>query len=122
MADKNHHVADLGALLAAGDSSDGVGGASPIDLGGVPSRWSMLRLAPKATWIAPNTSTERSVLVLEGIATVRVDDWRYSAASGHLVVAAPGATLEAVNDGKTPFAALFHGAAADEAAAVDADV
>lgn len=108
MTSKNHHVVDLGLWLTDADSDADVDGVSTLagHGAGALGRWDMLCLSPNARWTAPDASSETTVLVLEGVATFNIDDWRYSSATGHLLVAPPGSEISAVNDGTCVMRAL----------------
>lgn len=96
-------VADLGHLLVEPSTIDG---ARPLLIGSH-TAWSLLRLEAGARWVAPPADLEeRAVLLLEGFATVEVDELRQSLGSGHLVLVDPGASLEIHNDHVGPLAAI----------------
>lgn len=87
-------VLDVVAALGGG-----VEGVSDLALGGLAGeRWSVVRLGPGGRWDAA-ADRDRAALVLEGVATVFVDDARQSVASGHLLLVAAGSPLGVLNDG-----------------------
>ncbi len=97
-------VADLGELLTL--PLEGSEACHPVLAGGH-SEWSLLRLAPDARWTAPDADLEeRALLLLEGFATVEVDELRQSVGSGHVVIVDAGAALMIHNDHPTPLSAV----------------
>ncbi len=100
-------VVDVGHLADhPGDESPATG-LTPVERT-AHSAWSLLRVAPLQRWTAPDADREeRSVLVLDGMATFLVDGWRQSLGSGHLLVVEPGAALEVHNEGAAPLVALL---------------
>lgn len=103
---KRHHVTDLAVHLST-ELTEAVTVTGLPDAATGAGAWSLVQLAPAAKWAGATAALGQTLLVLEGAATVQVDDWRYTGASGHLISLAPGASLGIHNDGSTAFAALL---------------
>lgn len=98
-------VVDVSAALARA-SEVAADEASVVGLVDGPPGWELLVLGPGQRW-APDAGVARAILVLEGVATWRVDETRQSLASGHLLLVPRGAAVAAHNDGPAPMSALM---------------
>ena len=92
---KGMNVADIGRLLLDPD----VLGDDHELFQAKSARWSLLRVPAGTSWESPaSTDAERALVVLDGLATFTVDDWRQSLGSGHILWAEPDATVSIDNE------------------------
>ena len=70
------------------------------------ARWELLHLSENERWLS-NTNTERTLLVLEGMATLDANQWRQSIGSGHLIGIPATLSVEIICDAPTPFRGLL---------------
>ena len=94
-------VIDLGVHLETQDQ-----GPIELLLRSDTARWELIHLGEDERWIG-NASTERTLLVLEGIATLEAKQWRQSLGSGHLITLPATLSFELVCDAPTPFRGLL---------------